>query len=199
MAKKPAAQIKTVHDPLTDALRQAFDPLVFALDCELSDEGIGRKRLEMLDAGQTLPSAKDNSTRWLLDQFCKTLWRQNYGMGTVTRKRADGTEYQTNFDNNEQRLLKSRTTKEMIDAKDIETWSEPDLQAQYWYHVNEARFDAINELLNAFATVYRDIFNENWKPNEVAAENKKPVVPADITKERAKLMAARFAKLEARK
>lgn len=196
MAKAPK---KLPADVLTHALIAAFDPLIFALDSELNDEGIGQKRNAALDAGTELPSMRDSSLHFLLDNLCRTLWRQNYAINQATRKRQNGTEYVVNYDNNEQRLLNSKNTKEILDSKDLETWTESDIAAQYWYYVNEARFNAIEELLAAFQNLYEEVYRKPWEPGEKKAVQAKPVVPADITAERAKMMKERFAKLEARK
>jgi hypothetical protein len=151
---------------IVQSLLETFEPLVSSLDGETNDYGNLQKRMAHADAGYELPSSKDNGMKFLIGGICQSIWRQTHGV----IKNKDGQV----FDNVKQRLAASEKLRDEV-ARNIEKGiiDERDLKTIHWFKVNEARYEAHENLLQAFATLYHHIFNEAWKPynNEVEATN----------------------------
>lgn len=160
-------------DALSASLMMTFEPLVKALDFTLDDYGVGQEQHDAADTGHDRPSMRDNGLRFLIGSQCQAIWRQAHG---VIRSK-DG---KTTYNNAAQMLARSKTTKSIIEQKASEAIEVEDLEALRWYRINEERLVLLDTLLDAYKTVYREIFHEDWKPMEEAA---KPDVKKNITPE----------------
>ena len=60
-------------------------------------------------------------------------------------------------------------------GQDLSLIVDADLEALRWYRINEERLVCLDTLLDAYKTVYREIFHEDWKPMEDAAPVEKKI------------------------
>lgn len=173
MAKK--SNTKNHDSVLVAALIATFDPVIKAIDYNV---GEGEQ-----DAGLELPSMKDVGLRIILGQTLQNLHNQTFG----NIKTSSG----SNIDNAKQRLDRSEEQMAKIGDRisDVASLTTQDMNAIHWFQVNEALYNALNDLIGAFATVYRRITNEDWKPYERKDAPKVTVSPEEG--ERLKEMLAR--------
>ncbi len=154
------APTKEFRSPLAQALMTTLEPLVRALD--------DKPALLMeasADNGQTQPSVNDVAMKIMFGTVMSFFHRQNVGEIRVPKKDKNGRpipgQYST-YDNNKERMDKSQEALSRLeDIDDIRSFS-----TLYWAGVNEKRYDAYNDILYAFGSVYREIFNEEWRPME---------------------------------
>lgn len=175
-----AKKTNTKHmDVLANSILITVEPLVKALNFSMDDFGINQEQSAEADTGAETPAMRDNGLRFLLGGFCQTLWRQNYG---VIRSK-DGKQ---TYSNATQMLARSKTTKELVETKmgkDISLVVDSDLEALRWFRINEERVVMIDAMLDAFKTVYREVFHEDWKPVEVSADTESKKKALNLTAE----------------
>jgi hypothetical protein len=181
MAKKNTS----VESLLVRGLRDTFEPLVNALN-----EKPALLMEASADTGHAIPATLDGGLRILLGQLCQTVYRQQYGTIRTNIKKQevrgiDGPRTVETFNtiaNNDMRLKKSEQDIAQLQQEIAE--DKTSLESKYaistlhWFGVNEARFNACGELLSSLTTLYRDIFNEEWKP----LEDKTPGATAPVNK-----------------
>jgi len=162
MATKKSTKVDSL---LVRGLMDAFHPLIAALDDQMDNFGVFKEQMAEADIGVEKASTRDNGIRFLLSGVLSNLYRQNFGVITVTKKGADGKEITNTYDNNRQRLLKSEIAwnKAKEEIAKTGTINEEDLKTQHWFYVNEARYNLHMDLMDAFQTVYMNIFNEPWE------------------------------------
>lgn len=179
MSTKKANTTAKHMDILANALMVTVEPLVGALNFQMDDFGVLQEQHAAADTGHETPAMRDNGLRFLLGGFCQTLWRQNYG---ILRSR-DGKQ---TYMNATQMFARSKTTKETVEqkmGKDMSLIVDADLEALRWYRINEERVAVIDAMLDAFKTVYRETFHEDWKPVEQSADAESKKKALNLTDE----------------
>ncbi len=159
MARSPSKVTKgrnIVVSELSSVLLTTVEPLVHALDSRVNEMG---DQVTQPDAGHDQPSTRDMGLRIILGNILQTLHNQCYGvLNTRTGTKMPNAKEQ--LDTSEQRLAN------MADRITNGTTTEADLTAIHWFNVNEARFAFLNQMISAYADVYKKVTNEEWKPFE---------------------------------
>jgi hypothetical protein len=160
-------------DGLSQQILHNFEPLVAALN--------DRPALlaeASADTGHEIPSTQDKGLQILLGSMLSMLWRQNHGTISAPKYSATGQVIGQYTDpNNKERLDQSnQRVSEMteIDGPDS-------IKALYYLGVNEARFHSYESLRLSMMAVYREIFNQDWKPQEQTPKKSVPPVQKTST------------------
>lgn len=156
------------HYGLAAVIMTSLDPLIKALNSQVDEMG---GEAANLDTGNDLPSTKDMGIRIVLGNIIQNLHNQCYGaINSKTGVKMPNAKEQ--FDSSEQRLAA------MADRLTNGTTTEADLVTLHWFNINEARFNFLNDMISAYAEVYRKVTNEDWKPFE-----RKDTPPVELTEE----------------
>ena len=170
-------------DSLENVLISVFEPLKKALDENLNPMG------EVADSGQASPSSRDTGLRILIDSMARQVHRQLRGtINTATGNKIDNCVERLQRSENQLSALKEKYANDMENM-----FADPQFyQIAGYLEINEARFNAYNELLIALCGLYRSTFNEDWKfvdlnpqsPSVAASDPRKAALAAKM---RAKL------------
>lgn len=153
--KNHSRHSSNINDSLNEMLFGEFSSLINALNDQPST---------MMDSGQPSVSTQDIGLRIELSTLCSFYWRQNHGKIQIAVKGPDGKPtgaYRT-ISNNKERLDDSYHRQANI--QNVGNIGPDDFKTLYYLSVNEARFEHCESMLQHFATIYRNITNEEWKP-----------------------------------
>lgn len=171
---RSAAVKKEFFSPLATALMETFAPVVKALD-----DKPALLMEDSADNGLTAPSMNDVALKIAFGTVLSFFHRQNNGTIRVQKKDKNGKPIEGQFntyDNNKERLDKSEeAVSKLEDIDDKRSFA-----TLYWHGVNEARYFAYNDMIHAWASVYREIFREDWKPMD--EQNQTTVEKIDMSK-----------------
>ncbi len=149
MAKKSTVRehINIQVSTVGSALLHHLDPVIAKLDEFAPNE-----------SGHELPSRKDGMLRILVGNFCRDVYQQIYGVNTENYK-FDGVK--TNWDR-AQNAVAQLVRRYQNAPEDME--ADPNCaKFMAWYETSQAKYDALNGLLNDLTDVYRSVTGTDWE------------------------------------
>lgn len=180
---------------LVEAFLQIIEPVR-----ALQNTNPNRINEEALDTGHEQPAMKDKTFAYLMSNIAQNAYNQLYGQ----LKAADGRSFQNAREWLDTSRKKLADTEKNIADPSLDDRSNFDrfitsadwITAQHYVETNEAKCQALEDLKDAAASVYRILTNEDWKPrtNEVASSVRKVEVTPEQAAHYMKKLAERHAR-----
>jgi len=183
---KSNANKRTVRQPdapLVEALLTTIEPFI-----AIANNDPLRASTEATDTGHEAPALRDKTFAYLVSMMAQNAHNQLYGQ----LRASDG----RTFDNAKTWLEKARTTEKNV-IKNIWDEDKPDLEnkmavatnsdwirTNHYVQMNQAKCQALEDLIYAFAVVYKVLSKEDWKPRQATEQPVSQIKPTDAEQTR---------------
>lgn len=174
MTKNSKSQIRNVVVSSLDiALMAVLEPVIKVLDQHHYDDRGNEAANSMLAAGHDLPSRKDGLLRILLNNFCRDVYQQIYGVNTENYKFAG---VKDNWDR-AQNAVAQLVNRYSNNPEDMD--ADPNCAKFYsWYEQSNAKFEMLTSMLTDLKSCYNSITGEEWEYKAPGSTTTKTTISA---------------------